>query len=626
MGGLSAVYRVDGAPVEEQLLRRMSEAISHRGPESPPWVSGPIGLAHRRASSSLPEPQPAADTGGRLRIVLNGRIYNQEDLERELIAGGASDEPRSPIQSILTAYHLWGTECVRRLDGDFAFVLYDADRRAVFCARDALGVRPLYYAFDGRRLLVGSEQKQLLAAGVSRDPCDDTIGAYLSLTPFLSDSPRTFYRDILRLKAGHWLLLGQRGLRLEQYWRLDPARRMEDTEEEMAAKVRELMTDSVRRRLPEAPPYACALSGGFDSSSVAGLYRRVLDERGCHDPLETFSFEFRDPDADESDLIRMVSEGMGTHHHSVYLDRENVFEVLPELLHAVDEPTLTMGLLLLWRKKQRASEIGVKVLLSGLGGDELFLGRLHYFADLLRSGRLLTLCREVKSFYPLDRSTGRRTSLQKLVMNYALTPLLSRGVKSFVRNRLLRNGQPGPWVHPELVRRTGIAEKIRRGPPRVYRDFYRQYCYEVFSYELLGMNLAVHDALDSPFGVQTRFPILDRRLVEYLFAVPREQKIAGGRSRILQRKAMEGILPQVVLEEHLKKNFHPTMERQQRAHFQAELDRVFSRPHPLSADYLDWNFLRSGYREFLDGKGWYPLWFALNVEMWLEKVVHRRSP
>src|SRR5262249_31883295 len=134
MGGLSAVFRPDGAPVAEQQLGRMSEAISHRGPESPPWVSGPVGLAHRRAASSLPEAQPAADAGGRLRIVLNGRIYNQEELERELVAAGAPDGPRSQLQSILAAYRLWGTDCVRRLDGDFAFVLHDADRRAVFCA------------------------------------------------------------------------------------------------------------------------------------------------------------------------------------------------------------------------------------------------------------------------------------------------------------------------------------------------------------------------------------------------------------------------------------------------------------------------------------------------------------
>jgi len=626
MGGLSAVFRPDGAQVEASLLGRMDSAVPHRGEESPAWVCGPVGLAHRRSAISLPGIQPAAGAGERLRIVMNGRIYNEEELHERLAAAGAPSGPRSQLEAILAAYELWGTDCVRHLDGDFAFIIHDADRRSLFCARDALGVRPLYYSFDGRLFLAGSEQKQLLAAGISRDPCDETVAAYLSLTPFRSGSPKTVFRDILHLQPGEWLLVGPGGLRCERYWQIDPTRHLvDDAEEAMAEKVRELMTDAVRRRIPGAPPYACALSGGFDSSSVAGLYRRVLAEKGRRDALETFSFEFRDPEADEAELIRTVSQEMGTRHHSIYLDQENVFDVLPDLLRAGDEPTRHMGLLMLWRKKQKAGELGVKVLLSGLGGDELFLGRLHYFADLLRAGRIPSLVREIRSFYPLDRSTGRRTSLQKLAIDYALTPLLPRGLKRFLRYRILKNGQPGPWVHPDLIRRTRIDEKIRQGPPRVYRDHYRQQCWEVFNYELLTLNLAVHDGLDAPFGVQTRFPMLDRRLVEYLFAVPREQKIAGGRSRILQRKALEGILPEVVLREHLKKNFHPAMERQQRAHFQAELDRVFSRTHPLSAGYVNWDVLRSGYREFLHGKAWYPLWFALNVELWLEKVVHGNS-
>jgi asparagine synthase (glutamine-hydrolysing) len=277
-----------------------------------------------------------------------------------------------------------------------------------------------------------------------------------------------------------------------------------------------------------------------------------------------------------------------------------------------------MGLLMLWRKKQTASALGVKVLLSGLGGDELFLGRLHYFADLLRRGRISSLCRELRSFHPYDRSTGRRTQLTTLFVDYAVSPLLPRRLKHFAGRYFLGRPPVGAWIHPELARRTLLDERIRNGPSRIYDDLYRQYCYDVFSYELLAMTLPIHDALNAAFALDTRFPLLDQRLVEYLFAVPREQKIGNGHVRILQRKAMDGILPEIVLREHLKKNFHPAMERQQRGHFLAELEDVLRRPRPLSEDYLDWHWLRSSYRQQLHGAGWYPLWFALNLERWLE--------
>jgi asparagine synthase (glutamine-hydrolysing) len=330
MGGLSAAFRVDGASVETAILRRLTEAISHRGEQVTCWVDGPVGLAHCRNASSLVDRQPAVDPTGCLRIVMNGRLYNHDELNRRLATGGVPVSSGNQLESIMNAYRLWGVDLARRLDGDFAFVLHDAGRQRILCVRDALGVKPLYYAFVGPCFLAASEQKQLLAAGVSAHPSEERIAAYLSAKPFLAGGPGTFFRDIRRLEPGQWLLLDPDGLRQRTYWQLDPHQRIAETSEEgMAQEVRRLLTDSVRRRVPAMPPYACALSGGFDSSSVAALYRRVLDSQGRRDPLETFSFEFRDLDADEPEVIRAVSAEIGARHHPVYLDHANVFNVLP---------------------------------------------------------------------------------------------------------------------------------------------------------------------------------------------------------------------------------------------------------------------------------------------------------
>ncbi len=624
MGALSAIFRTDGAPASAATLRRMQEAVAHRGGEGREVLAGPVALGHRRWASSLPEGQPARDDGAGLSLVLAGRLYNGRELTAALAAAGQAPADGSHTGAILAAYRAWGPACAERLDGEFAFVLHDATRGRLLAARDAVGVKPLYYASRSGVVLLASEPKQLLAAGVSCDPCEETVSAYLSFVSHLSGGPQTFFRDILQLEPGHWLLVDGGEVRTRKYWDLQPAATIaERSPEAMVERVRWLVEDAVARRVPEVPPFGCELSGGFDSSSVASLCRRVLDARGMADGQETFSFEFHDDTADEPEMIDVVARAVRARHHHVFLDRENVFDALPDIIAAVDGPAFDLGLLVLWRTKQQAASVGVATLLSGLGGDEIFLGRLHFFADLLRAGRLPTLAREIRGFYPIDVSTGKRTSLRALLANSTILPLFPRELKKFWRERLLRENPIGPWIRPDFALRTRLAERIRRSLPGVYPDHYRQNCYETLHYEIRSITLPIHEALGGRLGVDTRFPLLDRRLVEYMFAVPREQKIREGRGRILQKEVMRGIVPAPILEEHLKKDFHPVLARQQRGHFERELERLLARPRLLSEDFVDWRRIRSLHRDMLGrgAKAWYPLFYALNLEWWLERVV-----
>lgn len=622
MGAINAILRLDGGAPSVETLLRMAAAAPHRGRNPSTYVNGPVAVAHQRNAASVNEPQPFVVDDGRLVVILSGRLYNLDEVTQKLRLSGhpAGD---SHCSVIAAAYDAWGIDCVKEIDGDFAFVLYDAHRRRLLGARDVLGVKPLCYAQWNSALWLASEPVQVLESGMPDEPCDESIASYMALERSLIDSGHSFHRGIHRLRPGHIVVQeGSGPVREERYWQIDPHRTLEEkTNSDIAARVRELLIDSVRRRTPSEGPYACELSGGFDSSTVAALLRRELTRRGIDAPIETFSFELRDAAADEPELIKAVAQSIGANHHHIYVDKDNVFDRLPQIQQAGGQPQVDMGLLYLWRCKEEAARRGIPVTMSGLGGDELFFGRYHYLADLLRTGRLIEFGRDLMSLFPIDRSTGKPTSLSRLTMAYIASPMLPRGVR--ILTRRLRGRQTIPaWVNPTLARRTNLAERIAEGPRRVFSDYYRQDCLEVFESVLVNIALPMHEALGARFDVDTRFPLLDRRLVEYLFAAPRELKIQRGRTRILQREAMEGILPPVVTQEHLKKNFHPVLWRQQNDHFVGALKPFMEQRSFRIADYMQIDWLRQTYDAFIDGRApgyaGYLLWYALNLEIWLQ--------
>lgn len=619
MEALSVSFHVDGAAADPRLLGRMQGAAAHRGPQQAEHVRGPVGMGLRRGPGSLDEPQPLADPGLGLSLVLSGRLYNAAEVRAALTAAGRPAGDETHGGTILAAYRAWGPACLERLDGDFAFALHDEASGRMLCACDAIGVKPLHFAFDGRRFLAATEPKQLLAAGVSTAPCEEKIAAYLSLAPHLGGGRRSFFRDIERLRPGHWLCVGPGGLEQGRHWSIDPERRIEErTPEAMAGRVRRLMSEAVGRRVPSRGPYGCALSGGFDSSSIAALYRLELSSRGVEDPLSTFSFMLGSDDADEAPIIAEVARAVRSDHHSVQLDRADAFAALPEIIRAMDAPIVDMGVMLLWWKKSLAARQGVPTLLSGLGGDELFMGRMHFLADLLRAGRLRTLAREILACRPVDPTTSKPASLVELFKNFALLPLVPRPLKKRVKELLGKERPVGLWIRGDLARRVDLAARVRTPSPRVFSDRYRQDCWEVFRHSLVGEALPIHESVGGAFGVDTRFPLMDRRLVEYMFAVPREQKVRLGRARVLQRAAMDGLLPEVVIREHLKKDFHPVLARQQRANFERALGQLRG-GELLSAAYVDWDHLNARQAEYLarGAKGWFPLLYAMSLEWWL---------
>jgi asparagine synthase (glutamine-hydrolysing) len=246
----------------------------------------------------------------------------------------------------------------------------------------------------------------------------------------------------------------------------------------------------------------------------------------------------------------------------------------------------------------------------------LFMGRINYLADLLIRARLWSLYQELRGVYPYDFSTGKRTSAKKIALAYMYAPLEPAWLTT-LRKRRVQRSYPQPWILPSLARRTGLLDRWPRGEGPSFPTVYTQDCYDVFHYELLTA-VEYHDAVSAPFGIETRFPLLDLRLVEHLFALPRHWKLNRGRSRILQKRAMAGILPDKVLRDHLKKDFHPTLERFLVREYQKLVPAMLDSGRQRSAEFIDWSVIRQKYDACMNKQEKStPLWFALNLERWL---------
>ena len=308
-------------------------------------------------------------------IVFNGEIYNHADVRPELEAGGHRYKTRSDTETIVHAYEQWGDACVERLRGMFAFAIWDAPRRRLLLARDRLGVKPLYWARAGSRLLFGSEIKAILASGLVPAAADERKLPELLSTRYLSGT-ETLFKGINRLMPGHTLVFEDGTVSTRQYWDV-PAGARDDhvpaaRDRDLVQQFRDTLEHSVRIRLMADVPLGMFLSGGLDSSAIAALMSRMIDR-----PLQTFSVAFKERAFSELDYARQVSSAIGADAHEVVIDDDDFFSALPRLIWHEDEPIAHPSSVPLYFVSELARR-HVKVVLTGEGADELLAGYGKY--------------------------------------------------------------------------------------------------------------------------------------------------------------------------------------------------------------------------------------------------------
>ena len=522
----------------------MRESLVHRGPDDAGlWVrdgGAPfVGLAHRRLSIidlSESARQPMFYGNGNLAVVFNGEIYNYIELRKELEGLGCFFVTRSDTEVLLAAYDRWGEACLERLNGMFAFALWDERRQSLFAARDRFGKKPFFYYHRDGRFYFASEMKALFRVpGIPCRPDTDALDRYVQAFR-LETGEETLFEGIRRLKPSEALLLTDTGrVKRWRYWQLEetsPARvvRLEEAEEEFRA----LFSDSVGIRLRADVPLGSSLSGGLDSSAIVCT---LAEQLGAHDNhgLKTFSARFPDDAVvDEGEYIDALVRKAGVDAHRVTPSPEGLKGMIRQMHYYQEEPFLSSSIFAQWEVMRLARKEQVTILLDGQGGDEILAGYIPYvqtyFLDLFLSMRWYALMREVIPFLAMQRRAVRsyKDASQRF---YVLTPLgLARAVL-------------GPYVQ-KLKGAEGPLPARAEGPR--FRDRLTEQLYRDLTEISIPLLLRYADRNAMAFSREVRNPFLDHRLVEYLFSLPSGLKIRHGWNKFLLRHAMRGMLPEKI--------------------------------------------------------------------------------
>ncbi|HEY3065318.1 MAG TPA: asparagine synthase-related protein [Methylomirabilota bacterium] len=521
MSGIAGICRVDGGLADPALLARMTEALSHRGRDGEgQWAKGPIALGHRlfaTTPASLREKAPVADAAGQCWITWDGRVDDRAVLGAERATSAWSD-----AEMILEIYRARGEDAFARIAGDFALALWDERTRTLLCARDALGVKPLYYHWNGRRLLFASEIKALFADPDVGRGLDEATVADLLLMGF-RDSSATFFAEIRRLPPGHVLRLRPHGVEIVRYW--TPAsggelryRREDDYLDHFTA----LFRDAVGCRLPGRGPVAMLLSGGIDSTSVAATAESLRADDPGLPPLEGLTLFDDEMYAEEAGALEWLELVYGTPIRRVVPSAGGApvtsfepFMECGETPHHDGLPTVPLLL-------EPARNVGCRTLLSGFGADELSQSAEDGFlADLLRAGRLLRLRRDLRLRAAAYGGDASAATLLWLLWGQ-LSPAWRRRVKT------LAGRQVPEWIEPAFAKRVGMQERTVERPPRTFPTWCQETTYRALTNPATVFALDQMDAVASAFGLECRYPYLDRRLIEFFLAVPADVKLGRG--------------------------------------------------------------------------------------------------
>jgi asparagine synthase (glutamine-hydrolysing) len=541
------------------VLGRMAEAIRHRGPDDGGvYADGPVALAHRRLSIIDLSPaghQPLANADGSVCVTFNGEIFNYLELRRELEGRGHVFRTQSDTETIVQAYTAWGPACVERFNGDFAYALWDRNRRRLVLARDRMGVRPLYYTLVDRSLVFASEVKALLQyPGVRAEL--DPLALEQVFTFWFPLAPRTPYKGILELPPGHQLVAENGGFSVRPYWTLQFPERGESkhdlrSEGEVAEALEALLEDATRLRLRADVPVGAYLSGGFDSSATTALAQRVGNGR-----LRTFSVGFESEEFDESAYQRAVVAALGTEHSAFTCTRADIAASFPEVVRHMERPVLRTAPAPLYLLARRVRENGFKVVVTGEGADEVFGGY-----DIFKEAK-------VRRFWSRQPHSAWRPALLRRLYPY-LSGMQSQSpeyLQAFFGNGLEHAGDPLfshlPRFHlTQRARRFFSAglraelqgydamQELRERLPSDYRRWHplSQAQYLESAYLLPGYILAAQgDRVAMAHAVEGRFPFLDHRVVEFAARIPPGMKLKGLREKHILRRALGRHLPAAI--------------------------------------------------------------------------------
>ncbi len=593
MCGFVGIFDPHGrAPIDRLLLERMNRTQRHRGPDGEGMHLAPgIGLAHTRLAIIDLDTgaQPMFNEDGAVVVVYNGEIYNFRDLREELRARGHRFRSASDTEVIVHAWEEWGEACVARLRGMFAFALWDERQKALFLARDRLGIKPLHYAVlpDGQ-LVFASELKALLAhPALPRriDPC--AVEDYLAYG-YVPD-PKTIYCDVSKLRPGHWLAwrVGQAAPRQERYWQLRFAARPGLSVRRAAEELLERLEEAVALRLIADVPLGAFLSGGVDSSAVVAMMSRRSAA-----PVNTCSIGFAERTHDETRFAQQVADAYGTRHHVGHA-RVQDLDVIERLPLVYDEPFADSSAIPTLQLSELARQV-VTVALSGDGGDELFAGyrrhRWHLYEERARAALPGAIRRPLfgalGALYPkLDRAP-RPLRLKSTLAELALDPADAYFQSVSIAADAVRRRLYAPALQRDLQGYSGA--EIIRGHWRETQGLHPldQVQYADLMTYLPGDILTKVDRASMAHSLEVRVPLLDHVLVEWAATLPPRLRLNARGSKFVLKAALGPYLPPAILRRR-KMGFAVPLAAWLRGSLLGPVERALAEPAFADAGLFD---------------------------------------
>jgi len=624
MCGIAGIVNFNKRPVEGNAIESMLSVLRHRGPDDIGTYSYKYAkLGHTRLSIidlSKDAHQPMPNEDSSIIVIHNGEIYNYLELRAELEGLGHRFKSKSDTEVIIHSYEQWGEECLKHFNGMWSFAILDTRKNTLFCSRDRFGVKPFYYYIDDEVFVFASEIKSLLKhPKVKNIPNDAAIYSYLiSGYGYMDISDDTFFKKIKQLKPAHFIKLniGDGKFLQKRYWDLDPNKRSGFKEEEKAyEKFYELFEDSVRIRLRSDVPVGVSLSGGLDSSSIACVAARILKDKR----LEAFSSCFEEEEYDERKFIQPVLNKTGARANYIFTKPEDLFDEIEKIIWHQDEPYSTLSIFPQWYVMKLAKERGVKVLLTGQGGDETLGGYHKYyfylFADLIYSLKWAKAFREAGIYKKLK---GQDVDIIYPTLKILMSYIMPQFVKKCFKEKASAS-QPSYLNKDFAINGLNTISTERRHTSILNNDLYN-----ALKISPLPSLLHIDDRSSMAHSVESRAPFLDYRLVEYLFSLGPEFKIRDGFTKYILRTSLKGVLPEEVRTRRDKMGFATPLEKWIKTDIKDNVLDILSSQEFSSRGYFNRDAVIKIFDDYTKGKSTYShftIWSWVNLELWLRKFI-----
>jgi len=556
MCGISGIYRPQAAAVSPDAVKNMLQQIQYRGPdESGIYIGQGVGLGSVRLSiiDLASGQQPMSDEAQELWIVFNGEIFNYLELREELIALGYSFRTGSDTEVLLLLFKHYREKCLEKLNGQFAFAIWDTRKKELFLGRDRVGIRPLFYYREGADLVFGSEIKCLMESGmVPAEPDPDSLNRVFTF--WTIPSPGTMFKGVKELPPGHYMVVRGHKTEIRPYWELsfqgDPGMPGKASLADSMDEFESILADSVRLRLRADVPVAAYLSGGIDSSATTWMIKQI--EPGV---LNTFSLGFESAEFDETSFQQSVASQLETTHNSIICKNTDVADHFAQVLWHTEIPILRTGAVPMFLLSGLVNDHGIKVVITGEGADE-YLGGYNIFKEAIirefwsrePSSKIRPLL--LQQLYPyLVQFQGRNSALLKHFFGYRLqdsdSPVYShlirwnnsKHIKEHLKKEFV-NGAPDPVdsfisTLPEGFGDLDLLSRAQWIESTLFMSGY-----------LLSSQ---GDRMGMAHSVEGRYPFLDHRVIEFCSRLPWNHKIRGLNEKYLMKKLMDGRLPDEVV-------------------------------------------------------------------------------